>query len=137
MGRAALLSGVVFVLVFGAGTVRSDVALETTSPLNTNVGITSGTPEPTLWLPVVNAPGDETPQKDPFAPFSAEGGVPYDELSATEKAAVDRNRDVTGWQPRHDAFAAAVRERSRLARAESAQHQLGLDNLAETGVVLP
>jgi hypothetical protein len=135
MGRAALFLGVVFVLVFAAGTSRSDVALETTSPLDNTVGIPSGAPEPTLLPPVTNAPGDETVQKDPFALFSAEGGVPYEELSADEKAAIDRNRDTPGQKQQNDAFAQAVRERSVKARAEAAQHQLGLEALDQIGVV--
>jgi hypothetical protein len=136
MGRAALFAGVVFVLVLAvAKTSRSDVAIETTSPVDDTAGLPSGAPEPTLGTPVVNAPGDETVQKDPFAPFSAEGGVPYEELDADEKAAIDRNRDTTGWQKQNDAFAQAVRERSKKARAEAAQHQLGLEALDQIGVV--
>jgi hypothetical protein len=135
MGRAALFAGVVFLVVFAAGTSRSDVALETTSPIDGTAGIPSGAPEPTLEPPAINAPGDETPQKDPFALFSAEGGVPYEELSAEDKENVDRNRDVTGWQQQNDAFAQATQERSKEARAAAAQHQLGIESLDEIGVV--
>ena len=135
MGRAALFAGVMFLLVLVAGTSRSDVALETTSPVDAAAGIPSGTPEPTLGPPAVNAPGDETPQKDPFALFSAEGGVPYEELPAEEQANIDRNRDVTGVQQQNAAFAQAVQERSKEARAAAAQHQLGMDSLDQIGVV--
>jgi hypothetical protein len=136
MGRAAIFAGVLLVLVIAPPkTSQSDVAVETTSPVDDTAGIPSGAPEPTLGPPVTNAPGDETPQKDPFAPFSAEGGVPYEELSDDEKAAIDRNRDTTGWQQQSDAFAQAVRERSKKARAEAAQHQLGIEALDQIGVV--
>lgn len=134
MGRAALLAGIIFVLVFAAGTSRSDVALETTSSLDATA-LPSGAAEPTLQAPAVNAPGDESIQKDPFQLYSAEGGVPYAEQSPAEQKAIDRNRDVTGWQKTHDAFATAVRERSKQARAEAAQHQLGIESLGALGVV--
>jgi hypothetical protein len=134
MGRSALFVGVVFVLVFVAGTSQSDVSLETTSPVDA-AAIPSGAPEPTLQNAVTNAPGDETIQKDPFQPFSAEGGIPYAELPEDEKQLIDRNRDVTGWAQRHDAFATGVREQSKRARAEVAQHQLGIGSLDTIGVV--
>jgi hypothetical protein len=134
MGRAALIAGIVFVLVFAAGTSQSDVSLETTAAVDA-AAIPSGAAEPTLQNAATNAPGDETTQKDPFQPFSAEGGIPYADLPDTEKQLIDRNRDVTGWPERHDAFATAVREQSKRARAEVAQHQLGIVSLDTIGVV--
>ena len=48
---------------------------------------------------------------------------------------IDKNKDVTGWREHHDAFATAVLERSKKARSEVAQHELGLDSLDTIGVV--
>jgi hypothetical protein len=135
MGRSLLfLAGVVFALVFAAGTSESDVAVDTASPVDEPT-ILSGTPEPTLQTATTNAPGDETVHKDPFTLFSAEGGVPYEELSVDDKAGVDRLREIPGQRQQNDAFAQAVREQSVRARAEAAQHQLGLEALDQIGVV--
>ena len=49
---------------------------------------------------------------------------------------IDRNRDAVGWKKVHEGFGAAVLERSKKARAEAKQHELGVDNLEQMGVVL-
>ena len=59
----------------------------------------------------------------------------YESLTSEERAVVDRGRDAQGWQQTHDAYGAAVRQRSRNARAEGAQHLLGVDLLGDLGVV--
>jgi hypothetical protein len=96
-------------------------------------------PEPTSETPVVSAPGDETPARDPFASYSVgPAGTKawsYADLSPAEKAEVDRGRDVTGWDQVHNAYAAATAERAHQAAGDAAAHQLGVDNLAQTGVV--
>jgi hypothetical protein len=75
----------------------------------------------------------------PFAPADVgppESVWPYEALTPAEQAVIDRGRDVGRWAQTHDAYASAVRERSRDARAEVAQHLLGLDgSLATMGVV--
>jgi hypothetical protein len=59
--------------------------------------------------------------------------VPYESLGSEDKAVIDRNRAVDGWDRTHDAFGIAVRERSLKARAEAAQIALGVDGLENLG----
>ena len=138
MGRsllfAALLGGVLLI----AATSRSDVAAPAATP---PPALPSGTApqEPISGTAAVSAPGDEAPARDPFTPY--DGGPPgtktwaYADLSASEKAAVDRGRDTTGWDHVHSAYATAAAERAHQAASDAAAHQLGVDNLALTGVV--
>jgi hypothetical protein len=87
----------------------------------------------------VSAPGTETPVRDPFVPYDI--GPPgtkawaYTDLSPAEKTDVDRGRDVTGWERVHNAYASAAAEHAHQAASDAAAHQLGVDNLASTGVV--
>jgi hypothetical protein len=138
MGRsvlfAALLGGVLLV----AATSRSDVAAPAATPIP---ALPSGmaAAEPISGTAAVSAPGDETPTRDPFTPYNI--GPPgtkawaYADLSPSEKAEVDRGRDTTGWDQVHSAYAMAVAERAHQATGDAAAHQLGVDNLASTGVV--
>jgi hypothetical protein len=134
MGNALRLAALMFCALLVAASLRSDVSADVDAALDPVVSAD----EPTLEAPVEPAPGFETPQKDPFAPYDvgpAEEVVRYDELSPDDKAAADRGRSVAGWQGRHDVYAGAVTERSARAAAAAAQHKLGIDALDTTGVV--
>lgn len=135
MRRSVLFGAIMGAILLAAATTRSDVAATTDS----TVDDTSSLPEPITGAPVVQSPSDQPPPKDPFAPFDVgppESIWPYESLTAAEQAVIDRGRDTTGWAQIHDAYATAVKERSRLARAEAAQHLLGLDSsLGSTGVM--
>jgi hypothetical protein len=129
MGRAALLATFVFVLVFAAGTSRSDVAPDSA---------TASDVAPDDGLNTAAGPSAGPLQKDPFAPYDVGGPEaiwPYDSLTPEEKAVIDRTRDASGWAATHDGFGAAALERSKKARAQAAEHQLGVDNLELSGVV--
>jgi len=95
-------------------------------------------PEPTTEAPVMPLPGSETKQKLPSEPYDV--GPPdqvwkYEQLSDAEKAAVDRGRAAGAARAGKDqGLAIGVKEHSRRARAEAAQHQLGLDDLRAIGV---
>jgi len=83
-------------------------------------------------------PSKEPAIKDPFVPYGigpAEEAVPYEALSQEQQSVADRGRDAAGWGATHNAFGGAVLERSKRARAEAAQHQLGIDELDTVGVV--
>jgi hypothetical protein len=119
--------------LFVAATSRSDVPTQPTSLFGA-----APTPEPITGTPALSAPGSEAPPHDPFTPYSigdAEAVWTYSDLTAAEQAGADRGRDTTGWKKTHDAFASAATARARQAAASSAAAQLGIDNLAATGVV--
>lgn len=78
-------------------------------------------------------------QKNPSEPYDigpSEQAWKLDELSPDERAAVERGRAAgaarAGMQ---EAITKAAMEQSQRARAEAAQHQLGIDGLTEIGVV--
>lgn len=84
-------------------------------------------------------PGSETKQKLPSEPYDIgppEHAWKLSQLSSEERAAVERGRAAglarAGMQ---EAITLAAKEQSKRARAEAAQHQLGIDNLGEIGVV--
>lgn len=138
MGRsllfAALLGGVLLI----AATSRSDVALPSTS---STPALPAGpaTAEPVSGTPATSAPGDETPAHDPFTPYDI--GPPgtkawtYADLPASEKAQAALHADTTNWDNVNNAYAAAAAEHAHQAASDAAAHQLGVENLAETGVV--
>jgi hypothetical protein len=135
MRKLLVVSTLLFAALFAGGALRADApapfeeSLED-PPLPAAEFITG--------TPIVPAPGHETPQKDPFAPYDIgdpASAIPYEALSPEEKAVVDKGRDVSGWRQIHDAYASAVGQRAKQARAEAAVHQLGLDELATKGVV--
>jgi hypothetical protein len=131
MGRSLLFGMVMCAILLAAATTRSDVA---PSPDATATDPSTDTAD---TADAATAPAETPVQKDPFAPYDVgrpEGIWPYEALVPEERAVVDRGRDASSWQATHDAFAAAVLERSIKARAEAAQHTLGVDGL-ETGVV--
>ena len=83
MGRSALLATFVFVLVFAAGTSRSDVATDSSATSDSPaIDDQAASPEP-----------GPTVQKDPFAPYDVGGPEaiwPYESLSVEERAAQKR-----------------------------------------------
>lgn len=94
--------------------------------------------EPITGTPAQTAPGSEATIKDPFTPYSIgppEAAVPYEALTAAEQAVADQGRDIGNFGAVNDAFAHASAERAATAAVEAAQHQLGVENLAATGVV--
>jgi len=127
MGRSAFLATSIFVLVFAAGTSRSDVAPDSAAAdSSATLDSTSQT------TPAGSA------QKNPFEPYDVGGTQAiwtYESLSPEERAVVDRTSGADGWSSTHDGFAAAAFERSKKARAQAAEHQLGVDNLELSGVV--
>jgi hypothetical protein len=94
--------------------------------------------EPITGEPVEAALDSAPPPRDPLAPYDVgdpESAIAYEELSPEDRAVVDRGRDASKWRVIHDAYGGAVAQRSRQARAEAAQHQLGVDELDRQGVV--
>jgi hypothetical protein len=138
MGRSLLFAVLLGAVLLIAATSRSDVAAPVATPTPTLPSSTAAQ-EPISGTAAVSAPGDETSARDPFTPYDI--GPPgtkawaYADLSASEKAQVDRGRDTTGWDQVHKAYGAAVAERAHQAAGDAAAHQLGVDNLASTGVV--
>jgi hypothetical protein len=123
-------------LVFGVllltATSRSDVAPAEAPASPTPID------EPITGSPIVLAPGttSSVPPKDPFAPYDPGPAIwSYTDLSAAERALADRGRDTTGWPETNSAFATASREQAERAAAAAAASQLGIANVAETGVV--
>jgi hypothetical protein len=128
MGRGLLFGAVLCAILFAAATTRSDVASPTASPQTAPVS--QPTPSTTL--------AGSTAAKDPFAPFDVgppESVWPYESLTPAERAVIDRGRAESGWQQTHDTYGAAAMELSRRARAEAAEHDLGVANLDSEGVV--
>jgi hypothetical protein len=135
MRNLLVVSTLLFAALFAGGALRADApaAFEESfdDPPLPSAEFITGTP-------VEPAPGHETPQKDPFEPYDIgdpASAIPYEALSPAEQAVVDRGRDASGWRQIHDAYAAAIGQRAKQARAEAAVHQLGLDELATKGVV--
>jgi len=133
--RSLLFGAVMCAILLVAATTRSDVAPTTDPVLND----TAPLPEPITGVAAQTVPGDEPAPKDPFVPFDVGGPEavsPYESLTLEEQAFIDRGRDTRDWSQVHDAYATAVKERSTRARAEAAQHSLGVDSsLDATGVV--
>ncbi|MBA3540369.1 MAG: hypothetical protein H0T79_12205 [Deltaproteobacteria bacterium] len=89
-------------------------------------------------------PSDQTP---PYVGMARhEPGTPYDpgptdaiwkysDLKADEKAHVDRGRAVAGWTDVHEGYNTAIMEQAEQARATAAEHELGLQDSGEIGVV--
>ena len=87
------------------------------------------TPQPTQGSDDIGS-GSGTGQTDPgLNPWH------YADLSAAEKAYVDRAGNTTGWDAINAAFANAATERATAAAAQAAADQLGVDSLASEGVV--
>lgn len=85
------------------------------------------------------APPPNTPRPhEPFTQYDV--GPPeaiwhYDDLSAAEKETADLGRDVSGWKASQDLLVQSMKEQARQSAAMQAQHQIGLGDLGDTGVV--
>lgn len=78
------------------------------------------------------------PPRDPFTPYDV--GDPatswkYDDLSPADQDAMNRGVDADAWRGIHDVYGAALAQRGAQISAEFAQRRLGIQQLAETGVV--
>jgi hypothetical protein len=100
--------------------------------------------EPISGSAAVTVPGNESPPRDPFTPYSTGPGPTkntpkptwsYEDLTDAEKLVADKGRDTTGWDKVHDAYRRASAELAQRATREAAEHRLGIDGLATTGVV--
>lgn len=118
MGRTFVFGLLMSAILLIAVAARSDVAQSPPAP--------SEIPDPDPHVP--NTIG----QTDP-GPASALWE--YTDLSPGEQAWVDRNRDTTGWDQTNRAFGQAVAEQAQAAAARDAATQLGLDDVADEGVV--
>ena len=103
---------------------------------------TESIPEPITGDPVQPLPGSETKQKIPSEPYdigAPEHAWKLEQLSPAERAAVERGRAYGAARAASGMNAAltlAAKEQSKRARAEAAQHQLGVTaGLGEIGVV--
>jgi hypothetical protein len=127
---AAVMCGALLFALTWSGDVAADVDAEPPA--------TASVSEPITEQPVALAPVADTGVKDPLAPYGIgppEEAVPYGALSTEQQEVAARGLDTTQWTAVHNGFAAAVTERSKHARAEAAQHQLGVDSLDTLGVV--
>ena len=140
MGKAWSFWSVMVMVLLGAATSRSDVAPSLPA------GAAS---EPITGEPLNSAPTGQPPPKDPFSPYGIGPGIPpkpdgampskpswsYDDLTAPEKAVVDRGRDTSAWPAIHAGFVQGVADLASKAAGNAAAHQLGLDSIASIGVV--
>ena len=144
MGRSLVFGACMCAILLVAASMRSDVAADTT----TSTSSTVASPEPITGTAVQPAAGSSWRTHQPFTPYDvgpyqigpSNGVSPkplwaYEDLTPAERAVADRGRDTTGWAPVHDAYAAATAERAKKAAADSAQSQLGAENLGAIGVV--
>jgi hypothetical protein len=129
LGGTGIVSiGVVAFIVGQTGSVRGDT---TTASPNSSAAAPSDKVDPATFV-------DPTP-RDPFAPYPSPGAIPYEELSAAEKVAVDRIPEVveTSGPPASpgDAYARATAWTSADADRQIAERQMGLQETANDGVV--
>jgi hypothetical protein len=137
MGKALRLAAVLGGAILCAATWNSDVAAQVDSDA---VDVTSSTSisEPVTGTPLDSAAPAGIALKDPFGPYGIGPigeAVPHDALTREEKEVADRGRDTGSSSAVHNAYGAAVVARSKQARADAAQHQLGIDSLDTTGVI--
>jgi hypothetical protein len=118
---------------------RGAKAEGTTATTSAAAGATAA--EPTITAPTTPTRGNETPMRDPFAPFDngpVEGRWDYAMLRLTEQQDIDRERTNNAranWTSTHDGFRSALAEQAKAAASTAAARQLGIDNLATLGVV--
>ena len=132
MRSVMMLCCAVIAIVFATSISRSDSGDSTTE------GSPTSTDEPITGQPVTPTPGDESPPRDPFAPYDIggpEAAWSHESLTAEEKAVADRGRDVKGWAGVNDGYRQAAMARAAEAAAEAAALQLGVSDLGGIGVV--
>ena len=113
-------------IVGHSGSVRGETSTDSSSSTAPSSGV-----DPATFV-------DPTP-RDPFAPYPSPGAIPYEQLSAAEKAAIDRIQEVveTSGPPTSpdDAYARATAWTSADADRQIAERQMGLEETASDGVV--
>jgi hypothetical protein len=136
IGTALFIVAAIFAGAATQSPVSADVA---TSYLDDDVS-TESIPEPITGDPVMPNPGSETKQKVPSEPYDV--GPPeqvwkYDQLSPAEQEAVERGRAAGAARAgkMDEALSRAAKEHSKRARAEAAEHQLGVYELGRMGVI--
>ena len=108
---------------------RSDVA-------SADGALTQGAADPALDGPIAPLPPNATRPRDPFTPWDTGPAVwTYEDLTVAEQDVADAAEGGTDWNKTNNAFAAAAAEQGQKARAVAEAHQLGIDDLAGTGVV--
>jgi len=89
--------------------------------------------------PSANSPshvGSAHQSFQPYDPGPAEALWSREQLSSEDRALADHNRDhAQAWAPVQDAYARAARARAQDAAALAAEHQLGLEDSGNVGVV--
>jgi hypothetical protein len=134
--------GVLGAVLLVAAIARGDIGTRT-SPAP---GATSDTAaaEPIRRTAAVSAPGDESPLRDPFTPYTVVNPRDparkpvwsYADLRPDEQAVIDRGRDTTKWAVTHAAFTATTAELAVRAQTAAASARLGAaGDLSMTGVV--
>lgn len=139
MGKRLVSRVLMFALLLVAASSRSDGGSSEAAPTQAPSLPSVAADEPITGSPAVSAPGDARPRHDPFTPYGV--GPPgtktwsYDDLSPPERAYADRNRDPGKWAQIGAAYAHAAKERAQHAAGAAGAHQLGIGDLAGTGVV--
>lgn len=134
VNRSLLVGVLMASVLFIAATSRSDAP----SP-QPDLSPPVAEAEPITGEPVTPAPGSESVRHEPFTPYDIgrpESAWSYEQLSPLEQEAADRAAELSDAQQDSEArFARAVREQSQRTFSIRAQRQLGVDELASTGVV--
>ncbi len=133
--RAWMIScGVVLGVVFVLATIspsRGD------SEASEEAASTDDPAEPITKAASMPFKGSESPMRDPFAPYDvgdSNGVWKYEDLTADEKAVADQGLDQDQSKIQ-DGYAAAAKDIAARAKSDAAAIQLGVENLAEVGVV--
>jgi len=125
--------------IFAGAAAQQDVVADVATAAIDDETPSESIPEPITGDPADPQPGSETVQKNPSEPYDIgppEHAWKLEQLSADEKAAVERGRTAGATRAgMHEALTLAAKEQSKRARAEAAQHQLGVDSLDAIGVV--
>lgn len=136
---AATMCGALLFAVTWSGDVAADVEADAdASPTESISEPITETALPATDPGIVFGPSADPAVKDPLAPYGigpAEESVAYEALPPEEQEVADRGREAAEWSAVHNMYGAAVIARSKHARAEAAQHQLGVDSLDTIGVV--
>jgi hypothetical protein len=141
VGNSLRLAAVMCGALLFATTWDSDVAADVDTDAASATSITEPITETSVQTTEASAalaPDAEPATRNPLAPYGigpAAEAIAYEDLAPAQQEAADRGFDTATSSATHNAFAAAVVERSKRARAEAAQHQLGVDSLDTVGVV--
>jgi hypothetical protein len=141
MGNALRLAAIMCGALLFASTWSSDVAADVDADTQSTTSIAEPITEASVQsteATVALAAGTEPATNNPLEPYGigpAAEAIAYEDLAPAQQEAADRGFDTATSAATHNAFAAAVLERSKRARAEAAQHQLGVDSLDTVGVV--